>query len=83
MSLLLLKFAQNLQKQIAVKMNSPKRFSTIICLHTISYCRTVGFGFLSTFGRVAAMIGPQLVYAVSNRNSNKKASKYDRFSISG
>lgn len=51
--------------------------SGFIHLHTVSIsplkstaiayfpCRSVGFGFLSTFGRVAAMIGPQLVYAVS------------------
>jgi len=36
-------------------------FNKSVCVFSL---RTMGFGFLSVFGRIAAMIGPQLVYAV-------------------
>ena len=36
-------------------------FNKSVCVLSL---RTMGFGFLSVFGRIAAMVGPQLVYAV-------------------
>jgi len=36
-------------------------FNKSVCVFSL---RTMGFGFLSVFGRIAAMVGPQLVYAV-------------------